>query len=185
MTDSYAIAYSARAIGNLSRPYFPDGLPASSYGPLSKPIDQWSPFSTGLQLDLANNAVVQHVAFVASGGSGSDTPPGSCTGLPNTANGTNRLQNGIQIFAGGVPIYRNGVLVGAIGVSGDGVDQDDMIAFLGLHEGALALGSSGLGNAAAAIRSDTLAPQGVRLRYVQCPQTPYYANDLQNVCADK
>lgn len=179
-----AIAYSARATGNLARPYFPDGLPGGSYGPLSKAIDQWSPFSTGLQLDLVNNAIGQHVVFVAGGG-GSDTPAGTCTGLPNTANGTNRLQNGIQIFPGGVPIYRNGVLVGAIGVSGDGVDQDDMIGFLGLHEGSLALAGSGLGNAAAAIRSDTLTPQGVRLRYVQCPQSPYYGSSAQNVCDGK
>lgn len=178
-----AIAYSARATGNLSRPYFPDGLPASSYGPLSKPIDQWSPFSTGLQLDLVNNAIGQHVAFV--GGSGTDTLPGSCTGLPVTANGSNRLQDGIQIFAGGVPIYRNGVLVGAIGVSGDGVDQDDMVSFLGLHIGASELVGLNLGNAPGAIRSDTLAPQGVRLRYVQCPQSPYYASSVQNVCEGK
>jgi hypothetical protein len=101
-----------------------------------------------------------------------------------TANGSNRIGNGIQIFPGGVPIWRNGTLIGAIGVSGDGVDQDDMVAFLGLHEGALALGAN-LGNAPAALRADTLAPQGVRLRYVQCPQAPYYASDAQNVCEGK
>jgi uncharacterized protein GlcG (DUF336 family) len=39
-----------------------------------------------------------------------------------------RLQNGITVFPGGVPLYKDGVLVGAIGISGDGVDQDDMIA---------------------------------------------------------
>ena len=41
------------------------------------------------------------------------------------------LQNGLQTFPGGVPLYKNGKLVGAIGVSGDGVDQDDDAAFLG------------------------------------------------------
>jgi len=41
------------------------------------------------------------------------------------------LPNGITIFPGGIPLYRNGVLVGAIGVSGDGVDQDDFIASAG------------------------------------------------------
>jgi len=39
------------------------------------------------------------------------------------------LPNGFTIFPGGVPIYKNGVLVGAVGVSGDGVDQDDIIAY--------------------------------------------------------
>jgi uncharacterized protein GlcG (DUF336 family) len=178
------IAYSARAIGNLARPYYPDGLPSPfNAGPLSRIIDFWSPFTTGLQFDLANNAILQHVVFQSTGG-GSDTASGTCTQLPATANGSNRLRNGIQIFPGGVPIYRGATLVGAIGVSGDGVDQDDMVAFLGLHEGAIVLGTN-LNNAPAAMRADTLAPQGVRLRYVQCPQAPYFASDEQNVCEGK
>ena len=41
------------------------------------------------------------------------------------------LANGITIFPGGVPLYKNGVLVGAIGISGDGVEQDDIIALRG------------------------------------------------------
>jgi hypothetical protein len=65
-------------------------------------------------------------------------------------------------------------------VSGDGVDQDDMIAFLGVHEAAQALG--GFGNAGPAMRADTLTPQGVRLRYVNCPVTPYLNSDQQHVC---
>jgi uncharacterized protein GlcG (DUF336 family) len=178
-----AIAWSAKATSNVARPYYPDGLPGSPQGPLSKPIAEWSPFSTGLQLDLVNNAIGQHVVFQSSG-AGSDTAPGSCTQLPVTANGTTRLRNGTQIFSGGVPIYRGTTLIGAIGVSGDGVDQDDMISFLGLHEAGLALGT-GLGNAPPAMRADTLTPAGVRLRYVQCPQAPYFASSEQNVCVGK
>jgi uncharacterized protein GlcG (DUF336 family) len=49
----------------------------------------------------------------------------------NPGNRTGALANGITIFPGGVPLYKNGVLVGAVGVSGDGVDQDDLIAFTG------------------------------------------------------
>jgi uncharacterized protein GlcG (DUF336 family) len=177
-----AIAWSAKAVGNLARPYFPDGVPGTPHGPLSKPVAGWSPFSTGLQLDLVNTALIRHVTFVLGGGT--DTPPGSCTELPATAGGANRLRNGAQIFSGGVPVYRGGTLVGGIGVSGDGIDQDDMTAFLGLHEAAAALGT-GLGNAPPAVRADTLAPQGVRLRYVQCPQSPYHSSDAQNVCDGK
>ena len=74
-------------------------------------------------------------------------------------------------------------LVGAIGVSGDGIDQDDMIAFLGVHEAAAQLG--GFGNAAPMMRADTLEPQGTRLRYINCPVAPYIGSDEQNVCAGK
>ena len=41
------------------------------------------------------------------------------------------IANGLQIFPGSVPLYKNGRLVGAIGISGDGVDQDDLIAAMG------------------------------------------------------
>ena len=75
-----------------------------------------------------------------------------------------------------MPIYRNGVLVGAVGVSGDGVDQDDMIAFLGITRAGRWRGG-GLGHAPLAKRADQLG-----LRYVQCPQSPFNGSDAQNVC---
>jgi uncharacterized protein GlcG (DUF336 family) len=166
------MAFSTRAIGALSRPFYPDGVSGTGPGPLSKPFAQWSPFSTGLQLDLAFNAIV--TAAVAPVGAAT-----GCTGLP-------RLQNGLQIFPGGVPVYRTvgGVttLVGAIGVSGDGVDQDDMIAFLGLTQAGAALGT-GIGQAPSALRADTLSLTGGQLRYVQCPQAPFNNSTEQNVCA--
>lgn len=40
-------------------------------------------------------------------------------------------RNGIITFPGGVALYKGGKLVGAIGVSGDGVDQDEAVAFGG------------------------------------------------------
>jgi hypothetical protein len=91
------------------------------------------------------------------------------------------LANGLQIFPGSVPIYRGGMLVGAIGVSGDGVDQDDMVAFLGLQNASQALGGS-ISQAPAARRADMLSPQGTRLRYVQCPQSPFLNSQQENVC---
>ena len=145
------IAFSDRAGGNLSRPFYPDGINGNPNGPFSFPFEQWSPFNVGLQFDLVQNLIL--------------TPGDSCTGIPN-------LPNGIQIFPGSVPIYRGGQLIGGIGVSGDGVDQDDMISFLGLHNAGLELGGA-INNADPAIRADTLSPQGVRLRYVNCPQAPF------------
>ena len=184
LTDG-TIAFSDRAGGNLSRPYFPDGVTGNPPGPFSKPAGQLSPFSTGLQLDLVYNALVQHVGFVA--GLVPDVPA-NCTGVDGfdnnfvTAGVIPALANGTQIFPGSVPIYRGSQLIGGIGVSGDGVDQDDMIAFLGVHESSQ---GGTFGNAATTMRADTLVPQGTRLRYVNCPATPYINSDEQNVCDNK
>ncbi|MEE8427299.1 MAG: heme-binding protein [Woeseiaceae bacterium] len=185
LTDG-AIAFSDRAGGNLSRPYFPDGVTGNPPGPFSKPPGQWSPFSTGLQLDLVYNALVQHIGFVLA--MAPDVPM-NCTGIDGFDNAfaaagvISQLANGTQIFPGSVPIYRGTQLIGAIGVSGDGVDQDDMIAFLGAHQAGQNLG--GFGNAPKSMRADTLTPQGIRLRYVNCPITPFIDSDTQNVCEGK
>jgi uncharacterized protein GlcG (DUF336 family) len=182
------IAFSDRAGGNLSRPFYPDGLTGRNPGPFSKSPGEWSPFSTGLQLDLSINAILQHVLFTAgvaaadvgAGCVGVDLSDDLGSGVPTVAGP--RLANGTQIFPGSVPIYRAGTLVGGIGVSGDGVEQDDLIAFLGLHEAGLSLGG-GLGNAPVARRADTLVVQGVRLRYVQCPQAPFLDSSEHDACA--
>ncbi len=182
-----AIAWSTRAIGNLARPFYPDGVDGAPAGPWSKPAGEWTPFSTGLQLDLAYNAIIQHVAFVA--GLAADVPQ-NCTGVRGfdlgfgTSGSFTQLANGLQIFPGGVPIYRSATLAGGIGISGDGVDQDDMVAFLGLHQASLALAGA-IGNAPAATRSDTLVPAGNRLRYVNCPQAPFLDSTAEGVCAGK
>ena len=43
-----------------------------------------------------------------------------------------RHQNGIVFFPGSTPVYgANGQLIGGFGVSGDGVDQDDVVTFAG------------------------------------------------------
>lgn len=40
-------------------------------------------------------------------------------------------QNGLVFFAGSTPLVKNGKLVGGLGVSGDGIEQDDYVTFLG------------------------------------------------------
>jgi uncharacterized protein GlcG (DUF336 family) len=167
---SNGVAYSNRAIGNLARPYFPDGITGTAAGPLSTSITQWSPFNVGFQLDLSYNAIIAAAVNPIA------AAPAGCTGLA-------RAKNGLQIFAGAVPIYRGNQLVGAIGVSGDGVDQDDMVAFLGLANASRILATN-IGNAPKPIRADQIVPQGLgtRLRYVQCPQAPFIDSTEQNVC---
>jgi len=187
-----SVAYSARALGNIARPFFPDGIDGAVSGPLSKPAGEWSVLSTGLQLDLSINAILQHVLFAA--GAGVPDVMSGCAGVGLTRDppitptpppmDDLRLANGLQIFPGGVPIYRGATLVGAIGVSGDGVDQDDMIAFLGVHDAGVILDGA-ITNAPADRRADTISPRGVRLRYVQCPQAPFLDDEEQRPCAGK
>jgi hypothetical protein len=83
----------------------------------------------------------------------------------------------MQIFSGGVPIYRGNILVGAIGISGDGINQDSLISFLGVQNG-----PATLGNAPTSIRADQLSAGGVRLRYINCPPSPFLNSTVQNAC---
>lgn len=176
-----AFAFADRSGGNLARPFFPDGEVGTPNGPLSRPIEQFNPFSTGLQSALVLQNLAEHLAFV-TGQSATDTARG-CTKLPQTA-GAPRLGNGIQIFPGSVPVYRGNQLIGGIGVSGDGIDQDDMISFLGLHNAGVRTGT--INNAPNEIRADRIVVQvgnrQVRLRYINCPFAPFLDDPAQNVC---
>jgi hypothetical protein len=154
-------------------------------GPLSFPANTDTPFSDGLQLDLVLHNIATHLLYVA-GVSSTDTnryctdlppPPGSATGKPVIA-------NGLQIFPGGFPVYRNGVLVGGVGISGDGVDQDDMTAFLGIYNAGQEL-NTGIGEAPPSIRADNLFANGAGPHYVNCPYAPYVTSSSQNLCAGK
>jgi uncharacterized protein GlcG (DUF336 family) len=58
--------------------------------------------------------------------------------LPNVAKpcsqgsqAANENQNGVTFFAGATPLVVNGKLVGGLGVSGDGIEQDDYVTYLG------------------------------------------------------
>jgi uncharacterized protein GlcG (DUF336 family) len=143
-----AVAFSDRAEGFLERPFFPDGINDTDPGPFSPPIDSFSPFNTGLQVDLIKARIVR---FLTTG----QASPGDCTGVPG-------LQNGIQIFPGSVPLYKGNKLVGALGISGDGVDQDDIIA---------TMGSAGF-ESPPEMRSDRVFVRGVRLPFTKFPRHP-------------
>lgn len=71
-------------------------------------------------------------------------------------------QNGVVFFPGSVPLYKNGVLVGGLGVSGDGVDQDDFVTNAG------AKGFEASDN----IRADQVTIDGVRMPYLKFPRNP-------------
>jgi len=141
-----SVALSTRALGFLSQPIFPPGanFPFGN-GPFCQALGTWSVFNTGLQLDMYLNAP------------GANLFAASCTGTSLAS-----VPNGITIFPGGFPLYKGGVLVGAIGISGDGVDQDDLIAIVG---------STGF-EAPATIRSDNILVRGVTLPYGRFPRHP-------------
>ncbi|NMW30503.1 hypothetical protein HKD42_00280 [Altererythrobacter sp. RZ02] len=175
-------AFADRSGGNLARPYFPDGEVGPIPGPLSVEVpSKFSPFAVGIQSDLIAGNIVTHLGFVT--GANADTPR-ECTAVPSGAGGTKELANGMQIFPGSVPIYRGNQLIGGIGVSGDGIDQDDMVSFLGLHNAGLRVG--GIGNAPNDIRADriavTVGGRTTRLRYVNCPFAPFLDDPANNVC---
>jgi len=140
-----SVAFSDRAGGFLSRPFYPDGLNPNPAGPFSREISEWSVFNDGLQLDLVRAGLLAALSG----------PVARCSSIPN-------VPNGIQIFPGSVPLYKNGELVGAVGISGDGVDQDDLIA---------AAGANGF-EPPAAIRADQIIVRGTRLPFLKFPRSP-------------
>jgi uncharacterized protein GlcG (DUF336 family) len=74
----------------------------------------------------------------------------------------NANKSGIVFFPGSAGLFRNGVLVGGLGVSGDGVSQDDYVT---------SGGTAGF-EAPLAIRADQIFIEGVRLPYFKFPRDP-------------
>ncbi len=132
-------AYSARTVGFLAQSLYPPGIVGTLPGPLLGMQEFFSLLPAGVTNPL--NGV-----FFAT----SNLVPD-----PN-------LPNGITIFPGGFPLYREGRLIGAIGVSGDGIDQDDIIA------------ASGTVNhlPPPSIRADHKRFRGARLPYAKFPRNP-------------
>jgi uncharacterized protein GlcG (DUF336 family) len=137
------VAMSTRAVGFLAQRNYPPGIDGNSAGPFFTEQDKLSGFA-GVEPDLTFTATFDPSSPPARTGIRADLP------------------NGITIFPGGIPLYRNGVLIGAIGVSGDGVDQDDIVAASGTHDFL----------APDAIRADQFSFRGTALPYVKFPRDP-------------
>jgi uncharacterized protein GlcG (DUF336 family) len=158
------VAFSDRGNGFLSRPFFPDGINDTAHGPLSLPPGEWSPLNTGLQLDAVAPVLLQIVEdFRLTGGSpllGAGCGGGALAGV----------DNGFQIFAGSVPLYRGNTLIGGIGVSGDGIDQDDLVSLAGSigFEAPPEMRSDRV----IVIRNEENGQRRTRLPYVKLPRNP-------------
>jgi uncharacterized protein GlcG (DUF336 family) len=78
------------------------------------------------------------------------------------AGAANANKSGIVFFPGSAGLYRNSMLVGGLGISGDGVDEDDYVT-----NG----GTKGF-EAPATIRADQISINSVRLPYFKFPRNP-------------
>ncbi len=87
----------------------------------------------------------------------------ACTNAGEPANGR---QNGIVFFPGSAPLYVDGVLAGGFGVSGDGVEQDDLVTAAGTQA------APGF-EAPEEIRADQIQVRGdIRLPYLKFNRNP-------------
>jgi uncharacterized protein GlcG (DUF336 family) len=138
------VAMSTRCVGFLAQKNYPPGIDGQNAGPFFTEQDKLSGF----------DGIEPAVTLTAKAA--------SSMVLPVRDGIRFNLPNGITIFPGGFPLYRNGVLIGAIGISGDGVDQDDIVGASGTHD-FLAPDN---------IRSDKFDFRGTRLPYAKFPRDP-------------
>jgi len=75
---------------------------------------------------------------------------------------TNPNQNGIVFFAGASPLYNGTALTGGLGVSGDGIEQDDYVTWF----------AAGPFLPPASIRADRVKVDGARLPMFKFPRQP-------------
>jgi uncharacterized protein GlcG (DUF336 family) len=134
-------AYSTRTVGFLAQSLYPPGINGTQPGPFF-----------GMQEEIS---IITPTSMLA-------TNPANGAIFNTATNVDAAVPNGITIFPGGFPLYRDGVLIGAIGVSGDGVDQDDLISASG----------AALFPAPVAIRADQTQYRGTRLPYAKFPRNP-------------
>jgi uncharacterized protein GlcG (DUF336 family) len=131
-----------RTFRYLAQPHFPEGIDSAPPGPFSILLDHGrrpTSFHTALGFD----------AFT----------PGT-----NFHDRRDSIlnQNGVVFFPGSSALYRGAALLGGLGVSGDGVDQDDFVTS----------GAAGGFGPPPRLRADNFFVTGVRLPYAKFPRNP-------------
>ena len=139
-------AFTNRTFRFLSEPRFPDGIDA---GPPNATFSILPDIAAaaGLPIGGRDNGVALVESSAPIMVSAFDSVLGYDAFHPNTnfrdpgdgvvgsglaSDDAKRHQNGIVFFPGSTPVYgANGQLIGGFGVSGDGVDQDDVVTFAG------------------------------------------------------
>ena len=118
------VAMTNRTFRYLGEPRFPEGIDPAPPGPFSQLNDD--PTGTNRFTGLQVGAPLPASAYQSVVGYDSFNPQ---TNFHNPFNILN--QNGIVFFPGSSALYMNRVLLGGFGVSGDGVDQDDVATVTG------------------------------------------------------
>jgi uncharacterized protein GlcG (DUF336 family) len=154
------VAFTNRTFRYLATTYFPTGVDTAPPGPFSILNDP------GINPQTAENLGAALPANQYTSVLGFDSfNPGTNFREGNDPAAVIGNQNGIVFFPGSTPLYKNGVLVGGLGVSGDGVDQDDVVTFSG--------GGDFLpGRDSGVVRADQTIVNGVRLPYQKFLRNP-------------
>lgn len=147
-------AFTNRTFRYLANPRFPTGIEFTPPAPFSQLNDPGINHTTGQNLGAPlpageYDSVLAYDAF---------NP-----GTNFREQGNFRNQNGIVFFPGSAPIYRGEDLIGGFGVSGDGVDQDDVTTDAG---------QVGFGVPGIHLRADQVVFQGIRLPYQKFNRNP-------------
>src|SRR5262249_7386078 len=148
------VAFTNRTFRYLALPRFPEGIDGIPPGPFSILNDGGVDPLTGRQVGPR----LPVKAFKSVQGYDAFNPE---TNFRDPFN--KKFQNGIVFFPGSAPLYKNGKLIGGFGVSGDGVDQDDVVTFFG---------TSGFGVPGSITRADQVIFSGVRLPYQKFNRNP-------------
>lgn len=147
--ESTGVAITARTLGFLTQPFYPPGIDGQdSTGPL---------YFLALKNRFPDTFNRQGFA------------PAFASGDPG-APVFDDVQSGIIFFPGSAALYRDGTLIGGIGVSGDGVEQDDFVTSKGIQRAQEALGF--MLEAPADMRADRYSFEGAGVPYFKFPQNP-------------
>jgi len=185
--------FTARSVGWIARPFYPDGITdreSEGPGPLSVPEPIFSPLNNGFQTDYLLKGgnlsesipklldpnhqivIVRSIVDVLAGlDTGDRTTPGQtsykkmhhyCDALNGKGAG-HLIDNTLMIFTGCSLVFKDGHLAGAVGISGDGIDQDDITGSYG----------SAHFEVPPERRVDRLFFRGIRIPYTKFPRHPH------------
>jgi uncharacterized protein GlcG (DUF336 family) len=147
-------AFTSRTFRFLADPRYPEGVNGSVPGAFSilneEGVNPANGYNVGAPESISDiSTVLGYDAF----------HPGTNFHDPNDPEN----QNGVVFFPGSSPVYAGSILVGGFGASGDGVDQDDVVAYYGVKGFA----------APVSIQADQYFVRGVRLPYQEFSRNPF------------